>query len=759
MVAREVVWREATPEPVPAELREAVGGHPLVAQTLAQRGILTPVAARRFLDPAHYSPAAPDELPDMEAAVACLQRVIRERGEVLVWGDFDVDGQTATALLVTALRYLGARVRWHVPNRFREGHGLHTPTLRQKLGDADLLLTCDTGIGAHDALAWAQGQGAAVVVTDHHKLTDSLPPASAVINPQRLAEGHALRELPGVGTAFKLVEALYGSRNCEHLLDLVALGIVADVMCQVDDTRWLLQRGLHVLRATERPGLRALMAAIGIRPAALTESDIGYALAPRLNSFGRLADASAGVELLTGDDPERIAALVKDVEELNRKRRFLTQQVEASAQQQIERDPSLLDYAALVLSQPGWHGGVLGIVAGQLAEAYGCPTLLLGEQGSLASGSARSVAGCDIVAALDSQADLLGGYGGHSMAAGLRMDAAHLPAFRRGLSRAVREQRGDDPPPPELQIDASVKLEEVSLELARQLGRLAPFGNGNPPLTLMARDLRLLRRRQLDRRGDHLELTVADSGDVERRVIWWSGDAEALPRGLFDMAFTLRENEYRGQREALLEWQGARVREGEVVVRRRTWETIDCRRHPAPRERLAELLAAEPDALVWREGGTDLEGVDRFSLRPAGTLVVWSIPPDAVTWQAALKAVGPQKVALFAQEPPCTTAQELLKLLAGMAKFALRQRDGVLSLDLLAVRAAQPQLTIQTCIEWLDRSSQLRFARVDEDQWVVTRAPDGLARPPDRDIGERLRSQMLESAAWRRHWRRRSFSG
>ncbi|MCY4526745.1 MAG: single-stranded-DNA-specific exonuclease RecJ [Anaerolineaceae bacterium] len=748
------IWREATPVPVPAALREAVGGHPLVAQTLAQRGILTPAEARRFLDPDHYSPASPDELPDMDSAVACLQRVIRERGEVLVWGDFDVDGQTATALLVTALRELGACVRWHVPNRFREGHGLHLPTLREKLGDADLLLTCDTGIGAHEALAWAQGQGATVVVTDHHKLTDSLPPASAVINPQRLADGHGLRELPGVGTAFKLIEALYAGRSCDHLLDLVALGIVADVMRQVDDTRWLLQRGLQVLRATQRPGLRALMAAVGIQPAALTESDVGFGLAPRLNSFGRLADASAGVELLTSDDPQRIVTLVKQVEELNRKRRFLTQQVEASARQQIDSDPSLLDYAALVLAQPGWHGGVLGIVAGRLVEAYGCPVLLLGEQDGLASGSARSVEGCDIVAALDSQADLLQGYGGHSMAAGLRMDSAHVSAFRRGLSRAVRQQIGEDPPPPALQIDASLKLEEVSLDLARQLGRLAPFGNGNPPLTLMARDLRLLRRRQLDRRGDHLELTVADADNAERRVIWWSGDAESLPQGPFDMAFTLRESVYRGQREALLEWQGARVGEGEVVVRRQTWEAIDCRRHAAPRERLAELLATEPDALLWREGQAELEGVDRFSLRPAQTLVVWTIPPDAVTWQAALKTVAPQRVALFADEPPWNTLQALLQQVAGMAKFAVQQREGSLSLDRLAARTAQPQLTIRTCIDWLHRSSQLRFTRVDEDEWVVTRAADASAQPPDQYIGERLRSQMQETAAWRRHWKR-----
>ena len=240
---------------MPAALREAVGGNPLVAASLAQRGILTPAAARSFLDPSAYTPAPAADLPDIDAAVACVRRVIHEKGEILVWGDFDVDGQTATALLVSALRELGAFVRWHIPNRFREGHGVHLPTLQRELQGADLLLTCDTGIGAHDSLAWAQQQGVAVVVTDHHKLPATLPPASAIVTPQRLAEGHALRELPGVGTAYKLIEALFDGRSSEHLLDLVALGIVADVMRQVDDTRWLLQRGLQVSarRRTSRP--------------------------------------------------------------------------------------------------------------------------------------------------------------------------------------------------------------------------------------------------------------------------------------------------------------------------------------------------------------------------------------------------------------------------------------------------------------------------------------------------------------------------
>ena len=753
------VWREAAPIPVPAALREAVGGHPLVATSLAQRGFLRPADARRFLDPAAYTPAPAADLPDIDAAVACLRRVIREKGEILVWGDFDVDGQTATALLVSALRELGARVRWHIPNRFREGHGVHRPTLRQTLQDAALLLTCDTGSSAHEALALARAQGVTVIVTDHHKLPETLPPASALVSPQRLPEGHSLRELPGVGVAFKLVEALYAGRSCEHLLDLVALGIVADVMRQVDDTRWLLQRGLQVLRGAERPGLRALMYAAGVDPVELSESDIGFALAPRLNALGRLDDANPAVELLTSRDAEVIDARVRELEALNQKRRFLTRQVHEAARQRISDDPSLLDYAALVLYQPDWHRGVVGIVAGRLTEEYGRPTILLGGQGALAGGSARSVPGCDIVAALDSVAGLLQGHGGHEMAAGMRLDASLIAKFRRDLSRAVREQSGDTTPTPELQLDAELKLSEVSLALAQDLARLAPFGNGNPPLTLVARNLQLLRRRRLDRRGDHLELTVADAAGVERRVIWWSGDADALPQGRFDLAFTLRVNVYRGQREALMEWLAARTHEAEVIAPGATFETLDLRHHVAPCEALSAILAEEPDALVWREGRAELDGVDRFGLRPADTLLVWTVPPDAATWRAALNTVAPQRLVVFAHEPAWRTPQALLKQVAGLAKYALRQRDGRLSLDELATLTAQPLATVLSCIAWLNAGSALRFTPSGEDEWRVTRACESAAVTPDPRPAERLLWQMRETAAWRRHWLLQSWSG
>src|SRR5687768_9146130 len=224
-------WLDPTPITLPDVLRQAVGGHPVVAERLFRHGFTTPEAAQRFLSPAAYTPAPPDALPDMDRAVSRLKNAIASREHILVWGDFDVDGQTSTALLVSALRDLGASVSYHIPNRFNEGHGIHLPTLKTQLDTGvDLLLTCDTGVSAHDAVKYAHSLMVDVLITDHHSLPETLPDAEAVINPMRLSEGHALRELPGVGTAYQLVRALYGTQSSDHLLDLVAVGIVADVM-------------------------------------------------------------------------------------------------------------------------------------------------------------------------------------------------------------------------------------------------------------------------------------------------------------------------------------------------------------------------------------------------------------------------------------------------------------------------------------------------------------------------------------------------
>ncbi|NDJ35922.1 MAG: single-stranded-DNA-specific exonuclease RecJ, partial [Chloroflexi bacterium] len=419
-------WLEPDPVTPDPAFRAAVGGHPLIAEILYRRGYTDIDAARAFLNPAYYAPADPTDLPDLAKAAERLKKAVERRERILVWGDFDVDGQTATSLLVDALRSLGADVRYHVPHRMKHGHGVHTEVLAQYYSKADLVLTCDTGIAAHDALAAAKANGLEVLVTDHHALPPTLPDAPALVNPQRLPPGHPLRDLPGVGVAYLLSSQLYEmmgrSGETDRLLDLVALGIVCDVATQRRDTRYLLQLGIDQLRHPRRPGLQALMDAAGVVPTHLSSDTIGFQIGPRLNALGRLDDATKAVQLLTMDSLHRAQPIAEQLELLNNQRKQIETQIVAAAQEQIAREPGLLDYEALVLSGEGWHPGVIGIVAARLVEQYGKPTVLIAApKDQMAGGSARSIPGVDIGACIAAQADILVGLGGHPGAAGIRI--------------------------------------------------------------------------------------------------------------------------------------------------------------------------------------------------------------------------------------------------------------------------------------------------------------------------------------------------
>ncbi len=748
-------WLLPQPISVPDDLLATVGGHRIVSETLVRRGITLPDTARRFLNPAHYSPTSPDDLPDMDKAVSRIQQAIRDKQKILVWGDFDVDGQTSTALLVSALRDVGAEVRYHIPNRFSEGHGIHLPTLKRYLDEgAEVVLTCDTGITAHEAVAYAQGRGVDVVITDHHSLGDSLPNAFAAVNPMRLAEGHPLRELPGVGTAYQFVRALYGSRSSEHLLDLVALGIVADVMVQVDDTRYWLQRGLDVLRNDPRPGLKAVMERAGIVPETLSETDIGFTIAPRLNALGRLADANPAVELLTATDADIIAERVNELEGLNQKRRFLTRQVYEAAQQQIKDDHSLLKYAALVVCGEGWHTGVVGIVASRLVEDYACPVIVLSQTEGSISGSARSVEGANIVQAIGSQAHLLNGYGGHNMAAGLRMDAENLFAFRRGVSQSVREMLGRDAVEPMLKIDAEIGFEEISLDFADDLSRLAPFGNGNPPLTLVTRGVHVKSRRTLGSRGDHVDLRLEDAQGNQQRVVWWFGSVDDIPQGKFDIAYTVRSNTFKGEREALVEWLDAQPSADAVTIDSRPRYTIVDRRRPnAPAALLEELLAEYPGALVYYEGlSKDISGTDRYNVSQAETLIMWTIPPAPSVWKALINEVQPQTIVLVGATQPMVQIDQLAQIIAGLAKYAIKNYAGYLTVPDIVSRTGLSEVTVKLAVKWLEATTPLHFEPASEDSYIVT---SGTEKRPASDPA-RLKHLLAETKAYATYWMKAS---
>ncbi|MBN1978692.1 MAG: single-stranded-DNA-specific exonuclease RecJ [Anaerolineae bacterium] len=755
-------WIEPQDVQVPEALQTAVGGHPLVAETLARRGITDVTCAQAFLDPDRYRPALATELPNLARAVERLECAIAQGERICVWGDFDVDGQTATTILVSTLRDLGAVVQHHIPVRAKESHGVNLPVLERVIADGvDLVLTCDTGVGAHEAVDYARSQGVDVIVTDHHDLPPLLPEAYAVVNPKMLPESHPLRELSGAGCAYKLVEALYDrvgrSADATRYLDLVALGLVADVAVQTGDTRYLTQRGLEALRHTGRLGLRVMMDLANLNLDWLTEEHIGFQLAPRLNALGRLDDANPIVELLTTDDVTRARTLATELEGLNAQRKLLCDQVFQAAQAQIERDPSLLDYAALVLSHPAWPGGVVGIVAGRLAERYHRPAILLTTPpDQLGRGSARSVAGCDINAAIAAQAGLLHGFGGHPMAAGLSIDPERIPEFRRALSRTISETCEIEETP-KLQVDAFLALTDLSLELIEEIERLAPFGPGNPSLTLATKGLSLVSLAPIGRNGEHLQLIVEDEAGNTQKVLWWRGAGEPLPEGRFDLAYTVRASDYRGQRDVQVEWTDARAVEKPTVSLRPAApviEVLDHRRELRPRAMLEQLQARE-EVQVWAEADAkaQVRGRDRRELAATKTLAVWTAPPGPAEWQDGLAKASPQKVVLFGINPGLDDPELFLKRLAGLAKHALRADAGRASISALAAATAQRESSVWAGLAWLTARGYLAVASAGDDEVQLT-VGEGRADADLPRVAAHLRMLIEETAAYRAYFAR-----
>jgi len=766
-------WLEPQDVLIPDEFQRGVGGHPLVAEVLARRGVTDLAKAKAFLDPQVYTPTSPWELPGMERAVARLIDAMRKDEAICVWGDFDVDGQTATTLLVSTLKELGANVTYHIPVRETESHGVNLLMLQQVIqAGAQLILTCDTGISAHSAVDYANARGVDVIVTDHHDLPEQMPAACALVNPKLLTPGHPLVTLPGVGVAYQLAEALYEQTGhpggVSQFLDLVALGIVADLALLRGENRYLLQRGIEALRAPTRLGLKVMLDLAEIDPAGLTEEHIGYVLGPRLNALGRLSDANQAVEFLTTLDYSRARLLAEQLEGLNAERQLQTEQVFQAAQAQIERDPSLLDSAALVLSHPTWPAGVIGIVASRLVERYNRPVVLISAQpGGIARGSARSVAGCNITAAIAAQAELLVSYGGHPMAAGLAIPTERIPEFRRALSKTVREMLGEGHLEKIFKIDAYLPLSGLSLELVANLERLAPFGAGNLAVTLACPRLILISQSTFGRRAEHLHLIVADEQGVSHKVIWWGGAGWPLPEALlngarFDLAYVVRASDYRGQRELQVEWVEARQVAEPALELPPTACAInvqDYRRqdHPLP---LLKALLAQGDVQVWAEGealerlvAQGIAARQRSALENRPGLAIWTSPPGPAELQAVLAAVSPQTVYLFGVDPKTDRLEAFLSRLAGLVKFALRSNQGQASLSALAAATPQRQITIRAGIDWLAARGQLAVLSEEGDEIFLG---EGIHQESARllEITARLQELLAETTAYRAYFSR-----
>jgi single-stranded-DNA-specific exonuclease len=707
---REWVFQPAVT--VPAELQTLLPNADLVMQTLIRRGISDLAEILRYIDHTRYAPASPFDLPDMEKGVERILRAIQKSEKIGVWGDFDVDGQTSTAILVSTLRELGAECTYHIPVRGPETHGIGMNALRDFLAEGvQVILTCDTGITAHESIDYAQSHGIDIVVTDHHLLPETLPAAYAVINSRRLHAAHPLAALPGAGVAYKFAEALLTRSGrqefASQLHDLTALGIIADLAELYGDTRYLVQSGLNRMRVSPRQAVAAMLNFAEGDPQNLTEEQVSFIIAPRLNAVGRLADANPMVEFLLSRNPSEIAVRFNQVEGLNSKRKLLCDQVFGGAQSLIEQNPAVLDRAVLVLHHPDWPAGVVGIVASRLVELYHRPVILLtGKPGETLRGSARSVEGVDITAAIRSNERFLLGFGGHPMAAGLSLDAVNLPSLIRGLDAHVRIVFSSSEKVGTLYIDQILSPSAISLDLARSLDLLAPYGPSNPPIVFCAEGMQIIKSRSIGKLSEHLLIDVVNPLGDANRFIWWNGSGLPLPEGRFDLAYSARASNYRGEDQVSLEWIDYRQREDEIDLQREnvkpTLVNVDLRRSTSPLEEIRSI-AASPDTLVWAEGSNlpETPRVDRLALRPCLNLVIWSVPPNRELLIALLGHTKPEKVYWCLVTPPEHQLRSFLPRLAGLVKTTLTTGHTELDLSILASSVAVAESTVALALRWL----------------------------------------------------------
>ncbi|GAB4462843.1 MAG: hypothetical protein OHK0029_30480 [Armatimonadaceae bacterium] len=542
------------------DIAEEVGISPVIAQALLNRGVSTPDDARAFLDPNLSRLGDPYQLPDMEIAVERLCRAIQNRERIFLHGDYDADGVTSTAICLRALQILKADVIGFVPSRF-DGYDLQRGGVdRAKEAGAVLILTSDCGSRAHDAIAYANSLGIEVIVTDHHRLDDVLPPALAVVNPYREDKELAFRALCGAGVAFKLFDAIIGklmpdSRDTyrERFADLAALGTVADVTPLISENRILVLYGLQALAETRKPGIRALLEKLNLHQKRLTPHMISHHLAPCLNAAGRIEEADIAFRLLTVKDEAEAGELAAKIAELRERSREETNRVANEALLDALM-PENANRRVQVLAKKRWGKGVVGPAASRVVEHLRRPAILLSYDPETDSygGSARTYGSFRMLHALQQCADLLGRFGGHSGAAGLSLPAANLEAFRERIEKEAEGEVSDEPEPPFLVIDAEIHSgRAISYDFVEQLDQLGPFGTGNEEPLFITRQAILTDRKAVGKDFSTLQLWLRLPGQTTsfKGVRFQAGEwAERVsPGDRLDVVYTPKLNEYRGK--------------------------------------------------------------------------------------------------------------------------------------------------------------------------------------------------------------------
>ena len=540
-------WR-LRPAP-PAGFSSDIGFPEIQAKLLYNRGLIDPEDVHAFLAVDERLSHDPFLLPDMTSAVACLRQAIDLREGIAVFGDFDADGLTGTAIIVMALSELGARVVPYLPNRVSEGHGLNPIALGSIRGQGvSTMITVDCGTNSFDEISFGNALGIETIVTDHHSISGTLPEAAAVVNPKRSGSGYPYLELTGAGLAYKLVEALWldiGRPRPEHLLEIAAIGTVADVGNLTGENRYIVKRGLEFLNSTEHPGLKALIKRIGLSNDRIDSGNLSFNLVPRLNASGRIGDANISLELLTAKTRKKAEDLAEQLELANQARREMSELAFTQAMDQVALENSAKE-PVIFVGHKEWHPGILGLVAGRLSEYYQRPVIALAMGEEISRASVRSISEVDVIKALDMSKNRLVRYGGHSAAAGFTVYTQELPALKSDLVGAISTGLDMSDIKPAVDIDLEVSPKDIDEDNFDFIKSLGPFGEGNPDPVFLTRGMHISESRRVGRNGSHLKMWLVHDAKMWDAIAFKQGHSFAPSGGVVDVVYNIGLNEWGG---------------------------------------------------------------------------------------------------------------------------------------------------------------------------------------------------------------------
>lgn len=757
---KETTWvfkEELTLSP---DLLEAVAGHEILAKLLSQRGITSGEEAKTFLDEKTYTPTGAWELPDTDKAVERILSSIESKQHITVYGDYDVDGVTGTSVLYSVLKQLGADVDYYIPNRLLEGYGLNLKAVSVIASKrrTKLIVTCDLGVSNFAEINFAKSLGVDTIVLDHHTMPEILPPAVAVIHPKFLNEDHPLYNLPGVGVAYKVCQALFEKTGkpeaADQLLDLVTMGMIADMVPLVKENRYLVRIGLPKLVATTRVGLQKLLAMTGQK--ANTDL-VGFGLAPRINAAGRLSDANKAVELMTTENEEVAEALSQELQTENTRRQEICEQVFMEVEAKLAQNPQLLENKCLAIYDKSWHHGVIGIVASRLVEKYQRPVFIAQheEEEKVIRGSARSIDGVDLYQVLKLNEHLLSRWGGHKMAAGFSLEEDKGQEFCRALFATCNKMLEGVALSKQIEIDLTVTPDTCDLELATKLEMLAPFGISNKKPVLCMKELMCQKAMPLGKDGKHVKIYALDpkTGEEFECVMWNGRDKKGFPEieESIDIAFMPDINHFNGKTRLqliLVDWRPSNWKEraalakktlksqsdpsatsgpsansappavatppatatppaptapsatagqDRFLARKQTWQ--DLRNHENKLDILAKASEKiKDDLLVFAESAAAVDNctfTNRTGIKQSKHLLVWQFPPTLELLQELIAKTDAEKIYLVGM-PDANFDQpaNFLKRLYGLAKFAVAKREGQIEGELLTCLMGTTKLAV-----------------------------------------------------------------